>query len=290
MHQALSVTEENKFVHHSPVRDSKYCSKPACYATSSCQKAGYKAAMSQEPLLCWTAVYMLVPGSASCCGSHPGTDHSEQYTSHRTQVRHDTLVYTLDMESKMLAPNTSAAKQSAAVTAPPGQTCLHGLTLVWLGWVQQAGPHPEPQLHPQLLTGPPELALPLSTNPTGPQPSPHSSLPHSVLPGPARYMHVITGQNICAVHVSCGLPAVVHAASPLHHQRHPFIITRHDASSYACVSIFCCASCPETHYMSRCIWCKLARPNTSYIPDRVQLAHPHRAGGCVTRLQKDCMH
>ncbi|KAA6427829.1 MAG: hypothetical protein FRX49_02492 [Trebouxia sp. A1-2] len=56
-----------------------------------------------------------------------------------------------------------------------------------LGWGQQAGPHPEPQLHPQLLTGPPELALPLSTNPTKPQPSPHSSLPHSVLPEPASW-------------------------------------------------------------------------------------------------------
>jgi len=144
---------------------------------------------------------MPVLGSALCCGSHPDTDHSGQYTSHRTQeVEHNTLVYTLDITSKILAPSTSAAEQSAAVTAPPGQTCPHGLTLVWLGWVQHAEPHPEPQLHP---TGPPELALPLSTNPTEPQPSLHSSLPHSALPGPARYMHAITGQRfvlrICPV-------------------------------------------------------------------------------------------
>jgi len=116
----------------------------------------------------------------------------------------------------MPAPSTSAAELSAAVTAPQGQTCPHGLTLVWLGWAQQAGPHPEPQLHPQLLTGPPELAWPLSTDPTEPQPSPHSSLPHSVLPEPARHMRVMLGPKECAVHMSCGLPAVVHAASTLH--------------------------------------------------------------------------
>ncbi len=109
----------------------------------------------------------------------------------------------------MPAPSTSAAELSAAVTAPQGQTCPHGLTLVWLGWAQQAGPHPEPQLHPQLLTGPPELALPLSTDPTEPQPSPHSSLPHSALPGPARYMHVMTGLHkvfvLCMCRLDCQL-------------------------------------------------------------------------------------
>ncbi len=214
----MSVTEGSNVVHHNPAQEGKYCSKPTCYAMNSIQTAGYKAAMSQEPLLCWTTVYMSVFGSASCCQSHPGTDHSVQYISHRTQeVRHDTVVYILDMKSKMLAPSTSAAELSAAVKATPGQTCPHGLTPVWLGWVQQAGVHPEPQLHPQLLTGPPELALPLSTNPTEPQPSPHSSLPRSVLPEPARHMHVMTGQKNCAVLVSCGLSAVGHAASPLHH-------------------------------------------------------------------------
>jgi len=93
----MSVTEGSNFVHHDPAQDSIYCNKPACYATSSCQTASYKAAMSQEPLLCWTATYRSVLGSALCGGFHAGTDHSQQYTSRRTQhLRHDTLVYTLD--------------------------------------------------------------------------------------------------------------------------------------------------------------------------------------------------
>ena len=125
-------------------------------------------------------------------------------TSHRTHSRPITILHCLGMSSTAAAivakrhytPSTSAVRQSAGVTAHPGRTFPHDQTPEWLGWGLMADPPGPPGLLSQHQNDPPVLALPLSTDPTKPPPSPHSSLPHSALPVPEENNKSSIGANI----------------------------------------------------------------------------------------------